>query len=95
MVTQANAAASPTAGANGVSVTISCSNPCNFPANTKGFVGWMDSKGVITTVKTFTIDGSGNIPSGITFAVPTAPVGFYTIVVSDYLNTVFMTFQHT
>jgi hypothetical protein len=55
----------------------------------------MDSNGVITTVKTFTIDGSGNIPSGITFTVPTAPVGFYTIIVSDYTNSVFMTFQHT
>ncbi len=95
MVTQSNAQSSPIAAATGVSVTFSCNNPCNFPANTKAFVGWMDSKGVITTVKTFTIDGSGNIPSGITFAVPTAPVGFYTIVVSDYVNTVFMTFQHT
>jgi hypothetical protein len=95
MVTQANAKVSPTAAANGVTVTASCNSPCNFPANTKAFVGWMDSKGVITTVKTFTIDGSGNIPSGVTFQVPTAPVGFYTIVVSDYVNTVFMTFQHT
>ena len=33
--------------------------------------------------------------AGITFQVPTAPVGFYTIVISDYLNTAFMTFQHT
>ena len=46
-------------------------------------------------MRTFTIDGSGNVPSGITFQVPSASVGFYTVVISDYLNTAFMTFQHT
>jgi hypothetical protein len=55
----------------------------------------MDSTGHLTTMKTFTMDSSGNVPSGITFQVPSAPVGFYTIVISDYLNTVFITFQHT
>jgi hypothetical protein len=46
-------------------------------------------------MRTFTMDGSGNVPSGITFTVPTATPGWYTLVISDYINTVFMTFQHT
>jgi hypothetical protein len=95
MVTQGNANSSPSAGGNGVTVTMSCSNPCNFIANARAYVGWMDSTGKLTTVKTFTMDGSGNIPSGVTFQVPTASVGFYTLIVSDYVNTIFMTFQHT
>jgi hypothetical protein len=95
MVTQANAQSSPGAGGNGVTVTVSCTSPCYFAANSKAYVGWMDSTGHLTTMKTFTLDGSGNIPSGVTFQVPTAPVGFYTIIVSDYLNTFFLTFQHT
>jgi len=94
MVTQANAQESPGAGGNAVSVSVTCNNPCNFNANSKAYVGWMDSHGKLTTLKTFTMDGSGNIPSGVTFAVPTATIGFYTIIVSDYVNTYFMTFQH-
>jgi hypothetical protein len=95
MVTQANANASPAVGATGVTLTAGCTNPCNFNANSKAYVGWIDPTGHLTTLKTFTTDGSGNIPSGITFQVPSASVGFYTIVISDYLNTVFMVFQHT
>jgi hypothetical protein len=95
MVTQANGKSTPTVGATGVTVTASCTNPCNFSANSKAYVGWLDSTGHLTTVKTFTMDGSGNVPSGVTFQVPSASVGWYTIVISDYLNTVFMTFQHT
>jgi hypothetical protein len=95
MVTQANGKSTPSVGATGVTVTASCNSPCNFVANSKSYVGWMDSTGHLTTMKTFTMDGSGNVPSGVTFQVPTAPVGFYTIVISDYLNTVFVTFQHT
>jgi hypothetical protein len=95
MVTQANGKSTPSVGATGVTVTASCNSPCNFVANSKAYVGWMDSTGHLTTMKTFTMDSSGNVPSGITFQVPSAPVGFYTIVISDYLNTVFITFQHT
>jgi hypothetical protein len=95
MVTQANGKSTPSVGATGVTVTASCNSPCNFVANSKAYVGWMDSTGHLTTMKTFTMDSSGNVPSGITFQVPSASVGFYTIVISDYLNTVFMVFQHT
>jgi len=94
MVTQANGKTSPTVGANGVTVTVSCTSPCNFNANSKAYVGWLDSTGHLTTMKTFTMDGSGNIPGGITFQVPSATAGWYTIVISDYINTVFGTFQH-
>jgi hypothetical protein len=94
-VTQANGKTTPTVGANGVTVTASCNSPCNFNANSRAYVGWMDQTGHMTTVKTFTMSSSGNIPSGVTFPVPAASVGFYTIVISDYVNTVFMTFQHT
>ena len=55
----------------------------------------MNSAGVITTVKTFTMSGTGNLPAGLTFQVPTASAGYYTIIVSDYVNSAFMTFQHT
>jgi hypothetical protein len=95
MVTQANGKTTPAVGATGVTLTASCNTPCNFNANSKGYVAWLDSTGHLTTMRTFTMDGSGNVPSGITFAVPSATVGWYTIVISDYLNTAFMTFQHT
>jgi hypothetical protein len=95
MVTQANGKSTPSVGATGVTVTASCNSPCNFNANSKAYVAWLDSTGHLTTMKTFTMDGSGNVPSGVTFTVPSASVGWYTIVISDYINTVFMTFQHT
>jgi hypothetical protein len=95
MVTQANGKSTPSVGATGVTVTASCNTPCNFNANAKAYVAWLDSTGHLTTMKTFTMDGSGNVPSSVTFQVPSAPVGWYTIVISDYINTVFMTFQHT
>ena len=94
-VTTANAVTSPTAGNTGATITVSCTNPCGFRASTKATVGWMNSAGVITTLKTFTTDGSGNIPSGTTFAVPSVAAGYYTIIVSDNINSAFMTFQHT
>jgi hypothetical protein len=95
MVTQANGKTTPAVGATGVTLTASCTTPCNFNANSKAYAGWIDSTGHLTTLKTFTMDASGNIPSGVTFQVPSASVGYYTIVISDYLNTVFMVFQHT
>jgi hypothetical protein len=49
----------------------------------------------MTQLTTFTTSGTGNIPAGVTFSVPTAAAGYYTIEVTDYINTVFMTFQHT
>ena len=94
-VTTANANSAPTAGTTGATVTVSCSSPCGFRANGKAIVGWINSAGVITTVKTFTLDGSGNIPSGTTFQVPSVASGYYTLVVTDYVNSAFMTFQHT
>jgi hypothetical protein len=49
----------------------------------------------MTQLTTFTTTAGGNIPSGVTFTVPTAAAGYDTIEVSDYTNTVFATFQHT
>jgi hypothetical protein len=95
VVTQANGKSTPTVGATGVTVTASCNSPCNFVANSKAYVAWLDSTGHLTTMRTFTMDGSGNVPSGVTFQVPSASPGWYTIVISDYINTVFMSFQHT
>ncbi len=95
MVTQANAKTTPTAGLTGATVTVSCTSPCNFSANANAYVGWLDSTGKMTTVKTFTMSNTGNIPAGVTFTVPSASLGFYTIVISDYVNTVFQAFQHT
>ncbi len=95
MVTQANMATAPIAGAAGITVTVSCTSPCFFNANAQSYVAWLDSTGKLTTVKTFTMSAGGNIPAGITFTVPAATAGFYTIVVSDYVNSVYSVFQHT
>src|SRR2546428_5423535 len=92
IVTAAVTSTSPTSGATGASVTVTGNG---FNSNTKTYIGWIDSTGKITALKTFTTDGSGNIPAGTTFLVPSASAGFYTIMVSDYTNTVFRTFQHT
>ncbi len=95
IITQANAYTSPTSGATGSTVTVSCTSPCHFTANSNTMVGWINSAGELTQLTTFTVSGSGNIPSGVTFQVPTAAAGYYTIEVTDYINSVFMTFQHT
>jgi hypothetical protein len=94
-ITTANAATSPQAGASGSTISVTCTNPCGFTANSKATVGWMNSAGVITTVKTFTMSGTGNLPGGLTFQVPSVAAGYYTIIVSDGVNSAFMTFQHT
>ena len=93
-ITNANAATSPQAGLSTASISVTCTNPCGFTPNAKATIGWINSAGVITTLKTFTMTGSGNIPAGTTFTVPTATAGYYTIIVTDYVNSAFMTFQH-
>jgi len=95
IITQASAYTTPTSGATGNTVTVSCTSPCHFTANAKGLVEWINSAGQMTQVTTFTMSGSGNIPSGVTFQVPSVAAGYYTIEVTDYINSVFMTFQHT
>src|SRR5205807_7282716 len=92
IVTGAEGSTSITTGGTGASVTVTGDG---FNRNARAFVGWIDSTGKITTLKTFTTDGSGNVPAGTTFTVPSASAGFYTIIVSDYSNTVFRTFQHS
>jgi len=95
IITQANEYTTPTAGSNGATVTVSCTSPCHFSASSTAIVGWINSAGDLTQVATFTTTAGGNIPSGVTFTVPTATAGYYTIEVTDYTNSVFMTFQHT
>ena len=95
IVTQSNAYTSPTVGANAATVTVSCTSPCHFSASTTALVGWINSAGDLTQLTTFTTTAGGNIPAGVTFAVPTATAGYYTIEVTDFTNTIFMTFQHT
>ena len=74
---------------------MSCTSPCYFNHNYKAIVGWVASDGEETQVSTFTTSGSGAIPSGVTFQVPNVPNGSYTVMVTDFINTVFMTFQVT
>ncbi len=93
-VTNANAATSPQAGITGSSVSVTCTSPCGFTPNAKATIGWMNSAGVVTTLKTITMTSAGNIPAGTTFTVPSATAGYYTIIVTDYVNSAFMTFQH-
>jgi hypothetical protein len=95
IITQANAYTTPTVGATGNTVTVSCTSPCYFTANAKAAVGWINAAGQIAQLTTFTVTAGGNVPAGVTFTVPTATAGYYTIDVTDYINTVFMTFQHT
>jgi len=95
IITQANAYTTPTAGATGNTVTVSCTSPCYFTHSASALVEWINPAGQVTQVATFTTSASGNIPSGVTFQVPSAPAGYYTIEVTDYINSVFMTFQHT
>src|SRR5256712_4325966 len=92
IVTGSAASTSPTSGATGASVTVTGNG---FNQNTKSFIGWMDSTGKITHLKTFTTNGNANIPAATTFLVPSPSAGFYTIIISDNLNTTFRTFQHT
>jgi len=95
IITQSNAYTTPTAGATGATVTVSCTSPCHFNANAQAAVLWINSAGQATQLTTFTTNGSGNVPSGVTFHVPNAAAGYYTLEVTDYTNSVFMTFQHT
>ena len=94
-MTTANAATAPSAGNTGSTISVTCTSPCGFKANSQATIGWMNSAGIITTVKTFTMSGTGNLPSGLTFQVPSVAAGYYTIAVSDGINSAFMTFQHT
>ena len=66
----------------------------DFNNNARAFIGWIDSTGKITVLTKFTMNGD-DIPAGTTFQVPSGSAGFYTIIVSDYSNSVFRTFQHT
>jgi hypothetical protein len=60
------------------------------------FIAWIDSGGKVTTLTTFRTTSTGGLPSNLQFTVPsTATPGYYTVMVSDYENTVFMTFQVT
>ena len=95
IVTQANAHTTPTAGAAAATVTVSCTSPCHFNANAKATVLWINSAGQTKSLTNFTMSATGNVPAGVTFQVPTAAAGYYTIEVTDYVNSVFMTFQHT
>jgi hypothetical protein len=87
-----SAKTSPGSGGTGAVITVTGSG---FNSNVKAFVGWIDSTGKISTLTKFTSDGNGNVPSGITFQVPSGAAGYYTIVLSDYVDTTFTTFQHT
>jgi hypothetical protein len=95
IITNSNAGTTPTAGSTGATVTVSCTAPCNFSANTKSMVGWINAAGQLTQLTTFTMSAGGAIPAGVTFQVPNVAAGYYTIEVTDYVQTVFMTFQHT
>jgi len=96
IITQASAYTTPTSGLPSSTVTVSCTTPCHFDAGASALVGWINSAGQLTQLTTFTVSGSGNIPAGVTFTVPAAATaGYYTVEVTDYINSVFMTFQVT
>jgi len=95
VVTGSTVRLSSTSGGSGATVTVSCGGGCQFLNSRIGFVGWIGSTGAVTTLTTFTTMSNGDLPSSLTFTVPTAAAGYYTVVVSDYFNTVYVTFHHT
>ena len=95
IITQSNAYTTPTVGATGATVTVSCTSPCYFNHSSPAVVGWINAAGQFTQVASFTTTSSGAIPAGVTFQVPSSTAGYYTLEVTDYINSVFMTFQHT
>jgi hypothetical protein len=74
--------------------TPSCSqNGGCFLPNRMGYVGWIDSTNSITVLATFTTDSNGNINTS--FTVPNYVPGYYTLIISDYVNSIFYTFTHS
>lgn len=59
------------------------------------FVGLMPPDGSMVLVKTFMTQGGTGKEVSTTFNVPSISPGYYILVVSDYANTVFYTFQVT
>jgi len=90
-VTDSTASLSATSGNSGASITVTAGNN-EFIAGTRGYIGWIDSTGAVAVVKTFTTTGLGGIST--IFTVPTAPADYYTVIVSDYVNSVYFTFRH-
>ena len=95
IVHQAHAQLSVTAGPTGTVVTVTCGGPCNYKLSTSAMIGWIDYSGTLTQLKTFATDSNGNIPPNTTFTIPSASPGYYTVMITDYVNTYFLTFQHT
>lgn len=92
IITPATGSMSLLAGSTGTTVQVSGSG---FLPNQPSIIGWDDSCGHMTRLSTFTTSNSARVPSGTHFKVPSASAGHYTIIVTDYVNSVFMTFQHT
>ena len=95
IITNQNAYTTPTAGATAATVTVSCTTPCNFNPNSKAMVGWINSAGQLTQLTTFTTTAGGAGTRGRHLPGPDSSRGYYTIEVTDYVNSIFMTFQHT
>jgi hypothetical protein len=101
VVTAANAYTTPVFGNYQTTVTVSCTpsgyNGCYFLDSASAFVGFVNSAGKMQVVQTFITTSNGQIPTSpaVTFQVPSDPQGYYTIIVSDYVNSVFMTFYKT
>lgn len=90
-VTDSTASLSATSGNSGASITVTAGNN-EFIASTRGYIGWIDSTGAVNIIKTFTTTSNGGISTN--FDVPTAATGYYTVIVSDYVNAVHFTFSH-
>ncbi len=96
-VTAATTSLSSTSGASGSVITVSGTG---FDAGEPGFIGWLTpASDSFTTLTTFTVVASGgsitDVPSGTTFTVPAVTPGYYVVVVSDYVNTLYVVFDVT
>lgn len=95
IINNAHAQLSTTVGPTGTVVTLTCGGPCNYKLSQSAMIGWIDGSGTMTPLKTFATDNNGNIPPNTTFTIPAATPGYYTVMVTDFVNTYFVTFQHT
>jgi hypothetical protein len=79
----------PSSNPPSVGVTGGC-----FVGGSKAIVGWIGADGKVATLTTFKISASGTI-SNVNFQVPSVGPGYYTVIVTDFENSLFFVFHLT
>lgn len=81
---------SASSGTPGTTITVTGSG---WTVSHAGYIGVISSSGVVSKLVSFTTSSAGDISTS--FIVPNDAVGYYTIVVSDYYNSMFYIFDIT